>query len=107
MLDILDGATDEAPWGTLEQARGGCVSAADCNARQSRASAGKHAFSFGNAGGSAGEDKASERGGNARRVEEAATWLEKDMPALVGPQADRPWVKYVLRELARVSATVT
>ncbi|AEJ43987.1 ISLre2-like element ISAlac1 family transposase [Alicyclobacillus acidocaldarius] len=42
----------------------------------------------------------------ARRVEEAATWLEKHMPALVGPHADRPWVKYVLRELARVSATV-
>ncbi|GMA58720.1 hypothetical protein GCM10025858_32230 [Alicyclobacillus sacchari] len=57
MLDILDGATDEAPWGTLEQARGGCVSAADCNARQSRASAGKHAFSFGNAGGSAVKTK--------------------------------------------------
>lgn len=41
-----------------------------------------------------------------RQVEEAATWLEKHMPALVGPHAGRPWVKYVLRELAQHSYTI-
>ncbi|WP_429726408.1 hypothetical protein [Alicyclobacillus sendaiensis] len=37
----------------------------------------------------------------ARKVEDAARWLSTHMPALVGPQAGRPWVRYVLRELAR------
>uniref|UniRef100_UPI000B1D2979 ISLre2 family transposase n=1 Tax=Alicyclobacillus mali (ex Roth et al. 2021) TaxID=1123961 RepID=UPI000B1D2979 len=41
-----------------------------------------------------------------RHAKEAVRWLERQMPALVGPHADRPWVKYVLRELSRISFTV-
>jgi len=42
----------------------------------------------------------------ARKVEDAARWLSTHMPALVGPHAGRPWVKYVLRELARLPHTI-
>ncbi|SIS49384.1 ISLre2 family transposase, partial [Alicyclobacillus vulcanalis] len=41
-----------------------------------------------------------------RKVEAAASWLEAHMPALAGPHASRPWVKYVLRELARLPHTI-
>ncbi|WP_456151139.1 UPF0236 family transposase-like protein [Alicyclobacillus vulcanalis] len=41
-----------------------------------------------------------------RKVEAAASWLEAHMPALSGPHAGRPWVKYVLRELARLPHTI-
>ncbi|EJY56810.1 hypothetical protein URH17368_0509 [Alicyclobacillus hesperidum URH17-3-68] len=41
-----------------------------------------------------------------RHAKEAVRWLERQMPALVAPHADRPWVKYVLRELSRISFTV-
>lgn len=42
----------------------------------------------------------------ARKVEAAASWLAVHMPALDGPHAGRPWVKYVLRELARLPHTI-
>ncbi|SIS74652.1 hypothetical protein SAMN05421799_103232 [Alicyclobacillus vulcanalis] len=41
-----------------------------------------------------------------RKVEDAARWLSTHRQALVGPHADRPWVKYMLRELARLPHTI-
>ncbi|ACV59988.1 hypothetical protein Aaci_2985 (plasmid) [Alicyclobacillus acidocaldarius subsp. acidocaldarius DSM 446] len=41
-----------------------------------------------------------------RRAKKAVECLERQMPALVGPHADRPWVKYVLRELSRIPSLV-
>ncbi|MGO0123027.1 ISLre2 family transposase [Desulfothermobacter acidiphilus] len=38
-----------------------------------------------------------------RKVEEARSWLRAGLPALKGPSAGAPWVKYVLRELSRPS----
>lgn len=36
-----------------------------------------------------------------QKAEDIERWLQVSLPALKGPLADRPWVKYVLRELAR------
>ena len=38
--------------------------------------------------------------------EDPAAWLGATMPALHGPAAGKPWVKYVLRELARAGIDV-
>lgn len=47
-------------------------------------------------------------GGNmaARKRQAAESWLQVHLPALDGPHASRPWVKYVLRELVRSPFTV-
>lgn len=37
------------------------------------------------------------------KLEDVEKWLRASLPALKGPFADRPWVKYVLRELSRPS----
>jgi len=31
--------------------------------------------------------------------EEAGDWLQATMPALKGPYASRPWIKYILRQI--------
>jgi len=36
-----------------------------------------------------------------RKAEDVEEWLRASLPALRGPYASRPWVKHVLRELAR------
>jgi len=36
-----------------------------------------------------------------QKIEDVEKWLQASVPALKGPFADRPWIKYVLRELAR------
>ncbi|MCL6444508.1 MAG: ISLre2 family transposase [Alicyclobacillus sp.] len=41
-----------------------------------------------------------------RKLRAAEEWLQVHMPALQGPHAGRPWVKHVLRELARSPHTV-
>lgn len=38
-----------------------------------------------------------------QRAEDIEKWLRVSMPALRGPFAGQPWVKYVLRELSRLS----
>lgn len=35
------------------------------------------------------------------KMEDVEEWLRASIPALKGPFADRPWIKYVLRELSR------
>jgi hypothetical protein len=37
------------------------------------------------------------------KLEDVEKWLRASLPALKGPFADQPWVKYVLRELSRPS----
>jgi hypothetical protein len=34
----------------------------------------------------------------------AVSWLQAHVPALTGPHADRPWIRYVLRELLRTAS---
>lgn len=36
-----------------------------------------------------------------QKAEDVEKWLRASVPALKGPFADRPWIKHVLRELAR------
>ncbi|MDQ0285299.1 hypothetical protein J2Z49_000392 [Desulfofundulus luciae] len=36
-----------------------------------------------------------------QKAEDVEKWLQAFLPALKGPFADRRWIKYVLRELAR------
>lgn len=36
-----------------------------------------------------------------QKAGEMEKWLQATIPALKGPFADRPWIKHVLRELAR------
>lgn len=38
-----------------------------------------------------------------QKTEDVEKWLQSSVPALKGPFADRPWIKYVLRELSRPS----
>lgn len=42
-----------------------------------------------------------------RKVEEVGSWLRAGLPALKGPSAGAPWVKYVLRELSRPGFELT
>jgi hypothetical protein len=42
----------------------------------------------------------------ARKRQAAETWLQVHLPALDGPHASRPWVKYILRKLVRSPFTV-
>jgi len=41
------------------------------------------------------------------KAEDVGAWLRARVPALTGPYAGRPWVKYVLRELTRVGLEVS
>jgi hypothetical protein len=42
----------------------------------------------------------------ARKRQVAESWLQVHLPALDGPHASRPWIKYILRELVRSPFTV-
>ncbi|MDQ7794338.1 MAG: ISLre2 family transposase [bacterium] len=39
-----------------------------------------------------------------RLQKDPAEWLRRSMPALQGPHASKPWVKWVLREISRIQA---
>jgi hypothetical protein len=41
------------------------------------------------------------------KAEDVCAWLRARVPALTGPYAGRPWVKYVLRELTRLGVQVS
>ncbi|WP_157074706.1 hypothetical protein [Thermovenabulum gondwanense] len=38
-------------------------------------------------------------------VEDVEEWIRVSLPALRGPYAGRPWIKYVLKELIRFNIT--
>ena len=47
------------------------------------------------------EESAVEKVGDSHREDEGA-WLRATVPALYSPCAGKPWVKYVLKELASI-----